>query len=99
MASCNTVVQAIVDERMRGRVMSMYMMTWSGLLPIGNLTMGWLADTTTASLTVTVMGCVLLIVFIAFRRTMFAQRPVIERAFAEHKVAEPIPPNPSCLNR
>jgi MFS family permease len=42
-ASCNTIIQTIVDEKMRGRVMSIYMMVFMGLSPIGSLFLGWLA--------------------------------------------------------
>jgi predicted MFS family arabinose efflux permease len=42
-ASCNTIIQTIVDEKMRGRVMSIYMMVFMGLSPLGSLSLGWLA--------------------------------------------------------
>ncbi len=43
MAANNTVIQLTVDDAYRGRVMSVYMMTW-GLMPFGTLPMGALAD-------------------------------------------------------
>jgi len=43
-ASANTLLQNIVDEDKRGRVMSLYTMSLLGILPFGNLLMGWLAD-------------------------------------------------------
>jgi MFS family permease len=42
-ASCNTIIQTVVDEKMRGRVMSIYMMVFMGLSPLGSLSLGWLA--------------------------------------------------------
>ncbi|MFA5859939.1 MAG: MFS transporter [Elusimicrobiota bacterium] len=43
MASCNTLVQTLVDDDKRGRVMSIYMMAAIGVLPFGHLLMGALA--------------------------------------------------------
>jgi hypothetical protein len=43
MAANNTIIQMTVDDQYRGRVMSVYMMTW-GLMPFGTLPMGALAD-------------------------------------------------------
>jgi MFS family permease len=43
MASCNTVLQTIVDEDKRGRVMSLYAMSIRGVAPFGSLIAGSLA--------------------------------------------------------
>ncbi|MGE3063291.1 MAG: MFS transporter [bacterium] len=40
---CNTILQKIVDDRMRGRVMSFYNLAFLGMAPLGNLLMGYLA--------------------------------------------------------
>jgi MFS family permease len=42
MTSCNTVIQAVVHDSFRGRVMSLYVMSWGGLMPIGGLLLGTL---------------------------------------------------------
>jgi MFS family permease len=44
MASTNTIIQTIVDERFRGRVMAFYTMAFFGSAPIGSLLGGMLAD-------------------------------------------------------
>lgn len=44
MASCNTILQTISDDDKRGRVMSMYTMSFMGVAPIGSLAAGALAD-------------------------------------------------------
>ncbi len=44
LAATNTVLQTIVDEDKRGRVMSLYSMAFLGTAPIGSLLAGWLAD-------------------------------------------------------
>lgn len=40
MTLCNTVVQQMVDDSHRGRVMSLYTVCWGGVLPVGGLILG-----------------------------------------------------------
>jgi MFS family permease len=44
MASSNTVIQTIVDDEKRGRVMSFYMMAFLGTAPFGSLMAGWMSS-------------------------------------------------------
>jgi MFS family permease len=44
MASCNTVLQTLVDDDKRGRVMSIYGMAFIGLSPVGSLLAGAVAE-------------------------------------------------------
>lgn len=44
MASSNTVIQTIVDNDKRGRVMSLYGMSFQGMMPIGSILAGTLAE-------------------------------------------------------
>ena len=41
---CNTLIQTLVQNDMRGRVMGIYAITFFGLAPLGNLLLGWLAS-------------------------------------------------------
>jgi MFS family permease len=50
-ASCNTIIQSVVDEDKRGRVMSYYTMFFIGSLPLGHLGAGALAERIGAPLT------------------------------------------------
>src|SRR5262245_22053786 len=43
MAASNTVIQTIVDDEKRGRVMSFYMMAFFGTVPFGSLMAGSLS--------------------------------------------------------
>jgi MFS family permease len=58
MASTNTVVQTIVDERLRGRVMSFYTMAFFGTVPLGSLLAGVVADAIGSAATVRLGGVV-----------------------------------------
>jgi MFS family permease len=51
-ASTNTIIQTIVDERFRGRVIAFYTMTFLGTTPIGSLLGGIAADRIGAPATV-----------------------------------------------
>ena len=44
MASTNTILQTIVEDDMRGRVMSFYTMAFLGTAPLGSLLAGFAAD-------------------------------------------------------
>jgi MFS family permease len=52
MASSNTLIQAMVPDRLRGRVMALYSMMFMGMAPFGALLGGALADRLGAPLTV-----------------------------------------------
>ena len=43
-ASTNTVLQSIVPDELRGRVASLYVMSFIGMSPIGALLSGWIAE-------------------------------------------------------
>ena len=51
-ASTNTILQTIVEERMRGRVMSFYTMAFLGTAPLGSLIAGIAADRIGAPMTI-----------------------------------------------
>ena len=44
LASCNTLLQTVVDDSKRSRVMSLYTMAFLGMVPLGSLLAGTLAD-------------------------------------------------------
>jgi len=56
MASSNTIIQTIVDEDKRGRVMSFYMMAFLGTVPFGSLIAGWMSSRIGAPYTLIVGG-------------------------------------------
>jgi MFS family permease len=54
MASSNTLIQAMVPDHLRGRVMAMYTMMFMGMAPFGSLFAGTLAEHLGATVTVSV---------------------------------------------
>jgi len=56
MASSNTILQTIVDDEKRGRVMAFYSMAFQGMAPFGSLVAGALAAKIGAPRTVMVSG-------------------------------------------
>jgi MFS family permease len=61
LTASNTILQTLVDEKMRGRVMSYYTMAFMGMAPFGSLLAGTLAHAIGAPRTVMVSGvaCIL----------------------------------------
>jgi len=52
----NSALQHAVEDRMRGRVISLYSMTFQGMMPLGGLIMGWSADRISAPRVVLASG-------------------------------------------
>jgi hypothetical protein len=65
LASNNTLVQLTTPDELRGRVMSVYMMTW-GLMPLGSLPQGLLADWIGAPAVATGTGLLAFLVVVLF---------------------------------
>ncbi|WP_187261688.1 MFS transporter [Pontibacter beigongshangensis] len=55
MASCNTLLQTIVEDDKRGRVMSLYSMAFMGMVPFGSMLAGAVAEH--VGVAYTLLGC------------------------------------------
>ncbi|MGA2807184.1 MAG: MFS transporter [Terracidiphilus sp.] len=66
MAASNTVIQTIVTEDMRGRVMSYYTMAFMGMAPFGSLLAGSMAHAIGAPWTVIANGALVLVAGVLF---------------------------------
>ena len=93
MASTNTILQTIVEEELRGRVMAFYTMAFLGTAPIGSLLAGVLAERVGEPATIMVGGvaCLLAAGWFALRlpalreqvRPIYVARGVIAATEAE----------------
>jgi MFS family permease len=77
MASSNTVIQTIVDDEKRGRVMSFYMMAFLGTAPFGSLMAGFLSQRIGAAHTLMIGGGCCIAGAIWFARALPAIRAVV----------------------
>jgi MFS family permease len=77
LASTNTVIQTIVDEEKRGRVMSFYTMSFLGTAPFGSLLAGWLSTRIGAPETVLLSGVLCIATAAWFARELPAIRLLV----------------------
>lgn len=61
----NALIQTHVEDKLRGRVMGIYSLTFFGLMPIGALLIGLLAELTSEPLTILINSSLLLVVALA----------------------------------
>jgi MFS family permease len=83
MAASNTVIQTIVTDDKRGRVMSYYTMAFMGMAPFGSLLAGTMADAVGAPWTVMMNGFVVLVGAAWFATRLPALRRQIRPIYRE----------------
>ena len=83
MAASNTVIQTIVTNEMRGRVMSYYPMAFMGMAPFGSLLAGSMAHKIGAPWTVILSGTVVLLSAAWFATRLPALRDQIRPIYRE----------------
>jgi MFS family permease len=88
-AASNTVIQTIVEENKRGRVMSYYTTAFVGMAPFGSLLAGALASAIGASRTVMVSGACCLAGAIWFWTQLKAVRKVIRPIYVNLGIVPP----------
>jgi predicted MFS family arabinose efflux permease len=83
MASSNTVIQTLVDDDKRGRVMSFYAMSFFGMVPLGSFLAGSLGSKIGTPATVMIGGLCIIIGSLIFWRRLPAHgrlvRPIYQR--------------------
>ena len=87
-AACNTILQTIVDDDKRSRVMAYYSMFFIGVAPFGHFAAGWLASQAGVQLTFIVGGSIALFAGLAF----FYQLPTFRAALRPVYVSRGIIP-------
>ena len=90
MASCNTVLQTIVDDDKRGRVMSMYAMAYVGMAPFGSLLQGALASRIGVAWTLAIGGAVTICAVILFGMKLPVLREVIRPIYERLGIIEEV---------
>ena len=83
MAASNTIIQTIVPEDKRGRVMSYYTIAFVGMTPFGSLLAGTMAHAIGAPLTVILNGAVVLLGGAWFATRLPAVRDAIRPIYRE----------------
>ena len=83
MASSNTILQTIVEEDKRGRVMAFYTVAIVGIAPFGSLLFGGLAAHLGAPWTLVIGGVACLLAAVAFALRLPALRQVIRPLYVK----------------
>lgn len=81
IAAGNTVLQTIVQDDKRGRVMSLYTMSFLGVVPFGNLLGGSLADRIGAPNTLIIAGSACLLGSLWFSRQLPGLRKIVREIY------------------
>ena len=90
MASSNTIIQTVVSDEMRGRVMSFYSMAFMGMAPFGGLLAGALAHRIGATRTVLVSGVACVLAAAWFATRLPALRQVMRPVYRDLGVLPPL---------
>ena len=90
MAGSNTLVQTLVDEDKRGRVMSFYTLAFFGMAPFGSLLAGGLATWIGAPMTVVACGVISLVGVAIFASKLPALRAEVRPIYQRLGILPPI---------
>jgi MFS family permease len=90
MAASNTIIQSVVEENKRGRVMSFYTMAFVGMAPFGSLFAGSLAHEIGAPRTVMVSGACCIAGAAWFARRLPAIQELIRPLHVEMEIVQPV---------
>jgi MFS family permease len=91
IAASNTVLQTVVDDDKRGRIMALWAMCFMGMGPFGSLLAGWLASMIGAPATVAISG----VFCLAGAAIFLYQLPALRREIEAHYARQLQPPPPS----
>ena len=90
-AATNTVLQSIVPDELRGRVASLYVVSFLGISPLGALAAGWIAERIGAQATLAAGGACALAAAIAYALMLPAIRRAIRPVYQDLGIV-PRPP-------
>jgi MFS family permease len=78
----NTLLQHLADDEKRGRIMSLFVVTWGGVIPIGAIWMGAATDATSAPAVIAFGACVCLVFAVVQLLRGFATRARVQPSTA-----------------
>lgn len=90
MATCNTLLQTMVDNDKRGRVMSFFVMCFWGMSPVGGMIYGFLSDYISLSSELLIMGSVSLVAGVVYEYYRPAVRAAARDRFTKGGVVKEI---------
>lgn len=90
LAASNTILQTIVSDDMRGRVMSLYTTAFMGIAPLGSLLAGSVANKIGAPATLAIEGSICIIAAAAFAYKLPALKILARPVYAEKGIIPPI---------
>jgi MFS family permease len=92
ISASNTILQTIVEDDKRGRVMSLFTMSFLGMAPFGSLLAGSLASVIGAPVTFAVNGSACILAAVLFARQLPMLRPLVRSIYVEKGIL-PTPPS------
>ncbi len=94
-ASVNTIIQTITADHLRGRVVSVYSTFFTGAVPLGHLTAGWVAERAGAPRTFMIAGSLCLLAALAYAWRLPHLRQHLRRQYEAHGIiTQPTPNDP-----
>jgi MFS family permease len=94
-ASTNTILQTIVEDRLRGRVAAFYTLAFLGVAPLGNLAAGAIAGYMGVPFTFAANGALAFAAALWYRRKL----PVVRSVLRPMYEALGVPPRPAGTTR
>lgn len=95
MAGCNTIMQTLVDEDKRGRVMALFVMTFTGAAPIGQLLSGAVAEQIGTPWTLAIGGSACVLAGLNFARMLPTIRAIARPIYIERGIIAEDSPQPA----
>lgn len=93
-AACNTILQTIVEPDKRGRVMSLYTMSFMGMMPLGSLWAGALAERIGAQKTLYISGLASIAIAFWFYRQLPQMSKYIRPIYLRMGIIPRVPKKP-----
>jgi MFS family permease len=90
IAASNTLLQTIVEEDKRGRIMSFFTMAFLGMAPLGSLLTGYVAETLGIAFVFIMNGCIYLLSALVFFVLLPRLRELIRPIYMRLNIISPL---------